>query len=189
MSQTTATASNPGFFAGYFNGNNQPPPPPLMSTMAIPPPPPVDSVQPPPPPLPPMANSVRLISLKKFIFFFYCKFRMVIYLFHLLLFQHYPKLIQVFHHHLYQLLLIFIKHGHCNGHTINRHNKLNKLRLIKINFINHSQINKKQIYHLQVLYHHQLIMHRMVIILINKIITILNRNGNQQVRIKNKCFR
>jgi hypothetical protein len=65
MSQTTATASNPGFFAGYFNGNNQAPPPPLMSTMAIPPPPPVDSVQPPPPPLPSMTNSVRLILIIK----------------------------------------------------------------------------------------------------------------------------
>ncbi len=114
---------------------------------------------------------------------------MVIYLFHLLLFQHYQKLIQVFHHHLYQFLLIFIKHGHCNGHTINRHNKHNKLRLIKINFITHLQINKKQLHHLQVLYH-QLIMHRMVIILNNIIITIIihNRNGNQQVRIKNKGF-
>jgi hypothetical protein len=62
MSQTTASATNPGFFAGYYNGsgNNQQPVP-LMSTMTIPPPPPIDSAHLPPPlpPLPSTANPVR----------------------------------------------------------------------------------------------------------------------------------
>jgi len=166
MSQTTAAASNPNFFAGYFNGNgNNQPPVPLMSTMAIPPPPlppPSDSAQPPLPP-PSVTNSVRL-----FIFFFAkknilfsLKFRMVNSLFHLflLLFQHYQNLIQVFHLHRYQFLKICIKLGLYNGHSFNKHNKL---LLIKINFINHLLI------HLQILFHHH--PHRIISILNNKII-------------------
>lgn len=62
MSKTTAAASNPGYFAGYFNGNgNNQPPIPLMSTMTVPPPPlppPPDSGQP-PPPLPSISHTVR----------------------------------------------------------------------------------------------------------------------------------
>jgi hypothetical protein len=118
--------------------------------------------------------------LNKKIYLLFLKFRMVSSLFHLLLLQHYPNLIQVFHHHPYQLLRIFIKHGHYNGHTINKHSKLNKLRLIKINFTTHLLINKNQ---LQVLYH-QLIIYRMGSTLNNKIIIIQHhRNGNHQVRI------
>jgi hypothetical protein len=69
MSQTTAAASNPGYFSGYFNGNgNNQLPMPLMSTMTVPPPPlppPPDSTQPPPPP-PMTTNSVRVFL--RFIF-------------------------------------------------------------------------------------------------------------------------